>query len=315
MMRFVIDETSWCFDGLAPKACVEALEILLDRLSEAQEQGHGACYSDELFNKPIWQEKTFYDLYGPCSPVPIPLEVQERVASLFDKLPKWQEIPSQNPLDFDVQIDKGGLEFAPSIAWAYAQTIHDSAHAVACIVFDGVRPAGAFQVSIASQAVTRWFVMNNQSCCEFFRWLIKETTHNSAEMEVFRISAFPNIDFVEGAFGGIKDMSKPYRELLEPLICHLAAFSDHGQRIFSGPWDRVPAEFGALGVDISDENGNTKRNSEARRERTIKICGEEIIFWWHSKLSPYRDRIHLYPDKIPKGGQLLVGIFCRHLTT
>jgi len=134
-------------------------------------------------------------------------------------------------------------------------------------------------------------------------------------MEAFALSAFPDIDFAPGAFNGIKDMSKPYRELVKPLVRHLSAFSDHGKRIFSGPWAQVPAEFGALRVDISDENGNTKGNSEARKDRTIIIDGTDIVFWWHSKLEPDRDRIHIYPDRIPKGGRLLVGIFCCHLKT
>ncbi|PKM11446.1 MAG: hypothetical protein CVV13_09085 [Gammaproteobacteria bacterium HGW-Gammaproteobacteria-3] len=58
---------------------------------------------------------------------------------------------------------------------------------------------------------------------------------------------------------------------------NLGALSDHGKRIFSGPWSNAPAEFGSLGVELSDENGNTKGNNEARKERTFTINGTDIF--------------------------------------
>jgi hypothetical protein len=107
-------------------------------------------------------------------------------------------------------------------------------------------------------------------------------------------------------------MSKPYRELIEPLTKHLSVLSDHGKRVFSESWKDAPSKFGSHGINISDENGNTKSNSEARRERTRIFNGKEVVFWWHSKLEPDRDRIHFSPDDRDR---LLVGIFCRHLQT
>ena len=162
---------------------------------------------------------------------------------------------------------------------------------------------------------TLWFVDDSQNYCDFFRWLILKTTNKPVEMEKIAPSAFPSVDFVEGIFNGIKNMSKPYREIVEPLVHHLGALSDHGKRIFLGPWDEVAAKFGALGVNVSDENGKTKGDSDARKERTIVINGTNIVFWWHSKLERHQDRIHLNPDKIANGGRLLVGIFCRHMKT
>lgn len=170
-------------------------------------------------------------------------------------------------------------------------------------------------MTVKSCTESLWFIADHQNYYNFFRWLITDTTKNPSEMEAFALSAFPEIDFVPGVFNGIKIMSKPYKELVKPLTKHLGALSDHGKRIFSGSWSNAPAEFGALGVDLSDENGNTKGNNEARKKRTININGTDIIFWWHSKFERDRDRIHFYPDRIPTGGRLLVGIFCCHLQT
>lgn len=314
-MRFVIDETSWRFDGFAPDACIEALETMLDQLDDMQAQGHLTCYSDELFNITVWQDKSFYELYSPDSPFLIPQEIQERIGVIFYRLLKWQEISLTWPSSFEVQIGESSKELAPSIAWAHEQTFRNPAHAVACVIFPSSRPAGSFVVAVDAKMTLLWFVVDSQNYCDFFRWLIVETTKKPAEMKEIAHSAFPSLDFVDGAFNGIKDMSKPYQVLVGILVHHLGSLSDHGKRIFLGSRNQVAAEFGALGVNVSDENGNTKGDSEARKERTILIDGINITFWWHSKLERHQDRIHFNPDKITNGGRLLVGIFCCHLKT
>jgi hypothetical protein len=314
-MRFVIDETSWRFDGLEQADCIKAVETILDLLDDAHEQNHLACYSEELFETDVWQNKIFYELYEPDSPMAIPREVQERIASIFGRLSRWQELDLCEPQDFDVQIANGAKEFAPSIAWAHEQTTQNKAKAIACLIFPSIRSVGDCSVMVNNHTEILWFVGDFQSYRNYFRWLITDTTKNPDELAKFVASAFPSIDFIPESFNGIKDMSKPYRELIEPLAKHLSALSDHGKRIFSEPWIDAPAKFGSLGVNITDENGNTKSNNEARKERTLNIKGEEVVFWWHSKLEPDRDRIHFNPNKIANGGRLLVGMFCRHFRT
>lgn len=329
-MRFVIDESSWCFDGLNSYDCNEVLEKMLDQLDDVLTQGHQhlACYSEDLFNNPVWQDKIFYDLYSPDFTIQIYKDVQERIASIFNGLPKWQDIkPEKWPPSFDVQVGNAKIETAPSVAWAHEQTVKDPHCAIACVVFPLVRRPGSFNVTVNSKVTTLWFVADGQNYCDFFHWLtpkitkffrdlIVETTKNPTEMGKLAHLAFPSLDFVDGAFNGIGHMSKPYKELVKPLVHHLGALSDHGERIFGGErtWIHVSAEFGGEGVVISDENGSTKSNSDARKERTAKFKGEEFICWWHTKLEPDRDRIHICPDRIHAGGKLLVGIFCRHLT-
>ncbi|MBW4056027.1 MAG: hypothetical protein HIU83_11635 [Proteobacteria bacterium] len=312
-MRLVIDEMSWHFDLHSPAECIEALETLLDQLDDAQEQGIDVCYSEDLFVVPVYQDKGFYDLYESDSPVPISWEVRERVGSIFARLPKWQELALPWPLTLDVCVNGEQEEFAPSVAWAHAQTALDLTRAIACVVFPGGRQGGFFPVVAESVTTNLWFVANSQNYREFFRWLIVNTTEHPAEMEEFAPSAFPSVDFVKGSFNGIKNMSKPYRGIVQHLVLHLGVFSDHGARIFSGPRLNVQRAFGSLGVNISDENGNTRADREARKLRTINVDGTDFIFWWHSKIERHQDRIHICPDRILSGGRLLVGIFCHHL--
>jgi hypothetical protein len=159
-----------------------------------------------------------------------------------------------------------------------------------------------------------WFVQSASDMEKYFRWIIAEFASNPDEISALASAAFKKLIFVDGCFNGIPLMSKPCRQLAATIVHHLSAFSDEGQRIFKGPWQKAPAEFGPLGVDISDENGATKRNQQARRERCRVVDGEELVFWWHSKIERHQDRIHIYPNRVPKGGLIVVGIFCHHLT-
>lgn len=314
-MRFVVDETSWRFDLLDPDTCVDVFETMLDQLDSAQEQGNDACYSEDLFYTKVLENKCFYDLYADDSPIHIPQEVRERISTIFSRLAKWQDSSPDWPASFDVEINGSPKEEAPSIAWAHKQSSDNTANAIACLILHGGRQSGIFNVAVDETEAPLWFVDDGHHYVGFFRWLIINTTYNSVQMEALASSAFPSVDFAPNAFNGIRNMSKPYNELVEYLVVHLGVLSDHGKRIFSGPRAKIAPEFGSLGVNVSNENGRTRANHVARNERTIAIDGSDIIFWWHSKLERNRDRIHFYPDKIQDGGHLLVGIFCRHLTT
>src|SRR6202023_992626 len=195
----------------------------------------------------------------------------------FGRLPAWQDLDAPWPEDFDAAIAGGTPEFARSIAWAHKQTMRGTAAASACISHPVRRASGRIDVTVLGATAPVWFVSAARDTEYFFRWLIVEATDSPDEMEALSPSAFRNLDFVAGAFNGIKSMSKPYRELCQTIVTHLGAFSDEGARVSSGAWDRVPAEFGSLGVDISDENGDTKRNPAARIERTRTVAGERRI--------------------------------------
>ena len=243
------------------------------------------------------------------------INVRERVAAAFARLPAWQDWDAPWPESFDAAIAEGLPEFAPSIAWAHRQTISSKASSIACISHPIRRVSGKADVIVASEVAPVWFVSASRDSENFFRWLIIETTVNPDELAALAPFAFQGLDFVEGSFNGIKAMSKPYRTLVPTVVKHLAALSDDGARIFSDDWARVSAEFGSLGIDISDENGETKGNRVARIERTRTVNGEPRIFWWHTKLERHQDRIHLCPLKVRDGGRILVGIFCHHLST
>ena len=315
MANFVVDETCWQVAELSAPAYVEHIEEILDTIDDLIEARHSCLYSDELFTIKLVQELTFYDLYDPAAPIPISREIQQRVAATFGRLKAWQDLESSWPSCFEVSIEGGTEELACSIAWAHARALEGALEAVPCIVHRSRRPQGLIPVRVGDSAVDIWMISTSSQTQSYFRWLILKATYSPEEMAAFAADAFPELNFVPGAFNGIKSMSKPYRNLTDDIVAHLSVLSDHGKRIFGNNWHYAPAEFGSLKVDASDENGNTKNNAVAQRERTCKFRNRNIICWWHTKLQPDRDRIHFCPDQVPTGGGIVVGVFSRHLTT
>lgn len=313
-VRFIVDEKSISLHGLSTSDGLEVIEDLLDLIEDSQREGHDTCFDDELFNINLLGQRSFWELCDPDSPIYLTPEVSERAATIFGRLPRWHELDEPWPPDFDVSVGGGFIETTPSVAWAHQQAVKGGLSSVACICGSGGRRSGAVAVELAGRSENVWFVASAADMEHYFRWLIVEYATTSDDIEELATCAFRKLTFVDRCFEGIRTMSKPCRMLAPMIVHHLAAFSDDGQRIFAGPWIRAPQEFGALGINISDENGATKRNHQARNERRIVVNNEELLFWWHSKIEPHRDRIHVYPNKVTQGGNIIVGIFCQHLT-
>jgi hypothetical protein len=314
-LRFVLDESCWLLDGVESAVCLDILEQQLDQLDFVLEKRQSVLYSEDLFSMPLREGRSFYELYAEDSPIRIPFETRERIAAIFARLTTWQELESEWPLTFDVSVAGGPLESSPTMAWAWTQAAGDPREAVACLVHPCGRSGGLSRVALSEVDRYLWFISCIDDFRSLFRWTIVHGTRSPKEMSEFCELAFDQLEFVLGSLEGIKSMSRPYVQIIHEVVSHLSVLSDHGKRIFLGSWARAPAEFGALGVNISDENGNTKSNAQAKSERIRVHLGTEYVFWWHSKIELHRDRIHLCPDKVKDGGSIVIGIFCQHLTT
>jgi hypothetical protein len=314
-VRFVIDERSINLNGLSQTDGEEVIEDLLDLIEDARSDGDEVCYDDELFHMAIVGDRTFWDLCAPGSPVHLSHEVLERAAATFGSMAKWYEVDSPSPSCLDVSVDGGPIETTASIAWAHEQAVKGGLASTACIcASSGVRRSGAVAVDADGRTENVWFLKATGDIEGYFRWLIAEHATHPDEIAALAPMAFRQLDFVEKCFNGVAKMSKNCHLIAPNIAHHLAILSDEGRRIFSGPWDRAPQEFGTFGVDISDENGGTKQNSEAKEERRRVFEGEELIFWWHTKIERHQDRIHIYPNRAHGLGRIVVGIFCKHLT-
>jgi hypothetical protein len=308
-----MDETCLDFNGCADEDYISALESVLDRLDDAIIAGYDCFYTDELFFRPVHGDSTLWELFNPQSPISIPPEVRVRLAVVFSKLSTIQDVDFGDAVVPPVKYERDGLDCSSSIAWACFVMLAGIDNIVACITSSLAVGDALLNITSGEGVVGLWFVASQKGDETLFRWIICNHTSSPAEMEAYASSAFRELDFVEGAFNGIKGMSKPYANVVDPIVRHLSALSDEGRRIFSGPRADVEAEFGPYGVDISDENGATKRNARAKADRTVLWDKKERLCWWHTKLERYQDRIHFCPADLVVGGKILVGIFCYHL--
>lgn len=312
-IRFVIDERSIDLNDLAEEVRVDTIESFLECIADAQGAGHGVCYDEALFSDPLLGDRNFWQLFDEESPV-LPRDVRELASAIFGRMPRLDEVDAPWPEDVEVCIGGGDNETTLSVAWAHRQAVHGGLRSVACICASGRRRTGAVAVEVAGRSEEVCFVANAYDIENYFRWLIARYAITPDDIASLAAFAFTQLSFVPKCFDGIGKMSRPCRHLARDIVQHLSAFSDAGRKIFSDPWIMAPAKFGSLGVEISDENGNTKNNSQARRERLIVFEDEELFFWWHSKIERHQDRIHICPDRVARGGKIVVGIFCKHLT-
>ncbi|MCY4075041.1 MAG: hypothetical protein OXH04_06395 [Acidobacteria bacterium] len=164
------------------------------------------------------------------------------------------------------------------------------------------------------------FVSGESDHVEFFRSVIGLENANEGQFEEFAGSAFPALDWADGIWRGLKQFSRPYAAVREELVRCLGGLSDYGAACFQEYGAGDPRELAGVlsarvGAAVSDENGRTKRNAEARRDRTRHHQGVEKVFWWHVKLRPHVDRIHFRYEAGSGGyrqGRIVVGLFRDH---
>jgi hypothetical protein len=313
-MRYVMDETCLDFNGCTNEEYINSLEYVLDVLDDAILAGYDCFYSSEMFLRLVYNEFSIWELFNPQSPIAISAEVRIRLAVIFSKLKSIQDFDDEDIYKSSFKFKETGVECCHSVAWACFIMLSGADEIAICITSNLSCNEGLLIMESDLGCVDLWFVASQKSSQNMFRWIICNFTSSPSEMENYASYAFTNLNFIEGAFNGIKGMSKPYANLLEPIVKHLSTLSDEGERIFSGRREDIEAEFGAYGVNLSDENGATKRNSRTKSERTAKFKNQDRHFWWHTKLEKHKDRIHFCPADLPSGGKIIIGIFCYHLS-
>jgi hypothetical protein len=142
------------------------------------------------------------------------------------------------------------------------------------------------------------------------------------ELEYIEHSAklLDRLVFKPGIGGEIRKFSRPYKAIREDLHAALVSLNDFlGPLLDDGRFGaELAAQFSALsGWEISPESAQTHRNRQAMREREVLLNGHSFTCEWHLKIEPHRDRIHFhsFDARIGNGRQILVGIFCEHLST
>lgn len=164
-----------------------------------------------------------------------------------------------------------------------------------------------------------------QNAARALRSLVLE--ENRGDLRVLELRSgelFPGLTFHAGAWSRMGSMAGSADEVMTNLLEHLGVLSDTASEIWRVETETTArqAALGALGVDASPENGNTRRNNGAMAERTFEFDGVSIRCEWHTKLRPNVNRIYFAVGQksVQHEGQtaqvdtVFIGVMIDHLT-
>lgn len=264
-------------------------------------------------------------LYSPDGGLPV--DERRRLQPLLDKCRTVQ------PLDADIPRPvrrEGGQWTEPSWGMAHALARAAEGRAMSCVIGSAVWPkettehpgwpAGWLMVELSGEGHPRPVALHLLRAADdepvFWREVL---TGEACEEETFFLlsgDAFPQLLFAESL--RFQHFDGAYAEVLPWLVKLLGLLSDHFAATLlscSGDQKKVQARFKALGVDISPESPNTKKNAKAWQQRLVVHDDEQYRCEWHGKRLWDRDRVHFSLPIKNRDGRVLIGIFTDHLDT
>lgn len=316
--RFVLDESSWvgAVGRRSAIALSDGIERLVERLDVARERGEYVAKHRDYYLTELGDGVQLVSvLFEPDCPVELDHDLAFRLVLALDRA---DEFDDSGLVDYDVTFD-GEARFAPGVSWAHACCREGRQVAVLPLPRDE-RRVGRVPVTVAGDTLDVCFVAGESDHVGFFRSVIGLENADEEQFKGLASSAFPALDWVEGVWRGLGKLSRPYIAVRDELVRCLGGLSDYGAVCFRDLGAGDPRELAGVlsakvGAEVSDENGATKRNADARRDRTRHHRGVERVFWWHVKLRPHVDRIHfLYEagSSDDSQGQIVVGLFRDH---
>ncbi len=187
-MRFLLEETSWGWDGTERDAYVERVEQILDRLDVAREREEPYAGSSLLLTQAILGAHTLADLlWNRDSPLHLPPEVSERIAPHFGAMTYWDDETPWPAVDVKLA---GRDVFSPSIALAHARVTRGEA--TACIPLPGSW-SGPLDVVVDQVGTPVHFVVDERSHRAFFRDAIEVERADEDGVAALAPHAFPDL--------------------------------------------------------------------------------------------------------------------------
>jgi hypothetical protein len=327
-VRFILEESSWVWDGADREAYIERIEVLLDRLDVASERGEPYAASRELLEQAVLEGKPLGDLLWVCgSALDLPFEVMQRLTAHFNVIRYWDdEIEWQ---DFLASI-AGREVVSPSASLAHARVAQGSA--TACLPLPGTW-SGPCEVVVGEVKKTVHFVVDEQSHRAFFRDALEVERADEGRLEALAPHAFPDLFFLEGVWRGLNQFEGGYRRVRDDLHRLLSILDDHGAWVFTDktgrlsreepdPTDKMPKpvtnqlterRFKRWGLDMAPEKPDVRADNKCREARERKLGGQPLYCEWHYKFEPHINRAHIHPPVSASGEKLIVAIFCDHL--
>lgn len=318
--RFVLEESSWAAAAETDaEVLVHSVHQLLERLDVARQRNEAVAKHISYYETDLGHDVQLWSaLFDSGCSVQLDRDLALRLSLALDQATEFDDAELD---DYDAAFE-GRVRFAPGVAWAHA--CYKRRHQVAILPLPlGHVPRGWLSVTVADTDIDLFFVTDESEHVGFFRSVILLENADEAVFESLAGSAFPELDWADGVWRGLREFSRPYVEVRRELVRYLGGLSDFGAMSFheylGGDQSQLPNVLSArIGCETSDENGRTKSHPPSERDRTRRYRGTSRIFWWHIKLRPHVDRIHfLYESpttdvSLPEHGRIVVGIFKDH---
>lgn len=306
-LRLVLDDIIWSRAPVTDKELVEGFEGLAAMLRDLAERREPVLAADDLYEVVRIEGASLYQiLFERKAVLPQSLRVE-----LQKRLDKIASIASNEIMEIVVTLN-GEMHVAAAVSYAAMQVRAGHATGVITPSFSGRK--GRVEVECAQSRIELHFISDESSRLFFVRGVLVRVTGEVAFAELAE-SAFPRLHFVENVFDGLRSLSKPLRDIAGDLVKHLSVLSDHGREIFDLELHKdIEAGFRGHGIDISPENKETMKDTTCRRERTRDVDGVSLVFEWHTKIEPHKDRVHVHPGAKVTGGRVSVGIIHEHLS-
>ncbi|MEU9340470.1 hypothetical protein AB0D74_04500 [Streptomyces sp. NPDC048278] len=322
--RVVVGEECFDWRQLPDSGLAEALDTLAELL-EPLADGHRAAFLDAAYDTECRPSVTLLDaLYTPDAGLP----TDER--RLLQQLLQKCRIVSPGEADLPCPVRRAD---APDSDWresswgmAHALARAAAGRATSCLWPSYASaaqdwPSGWITVARRTEAgedAVRLHLLRLPGETPGF-WRAIFTAESVPAERFFDLTpdAFPDLLFAESL--RLNHFKGAYVDVLPWLVALLGALNDQFTQALSacaGDQKQVIARFAAMGLDISPESPNTKRNAKAWEQRNVAYeDGVEYRCEWHGKRLWDRDRVHFSLPIPAQGNRVLIGIFADHLDT
>lgn len=287
----VLDEASWGGVVALSPAVLDAMEALAHRIDVATERQERIYRHADFYAAPDEGSRQIYSLLFDVDGLPgIDRDLAQRLQFAFDRAVLFDDANLRSLDAFYL----GRTVFAPAVSWAHLNTSVRRAIGVLPLPLD---PKGRGPLDVTVEGVTHslHFVTCETEHIGFFRQAIvlEDMDHRSVQ-RVAR-SAFPTLEWLDSVWNELRvHKACFFGHFLPTFVEHLAALDDRGAQLFHEVPGGAGVEsgLGALGVEASNENGETRRSKSCRDDRTRRLLGRDEVFWWHTKIRWDKGRVH-----------------------
>jgi hypothetical protein len=317
--RVVVGEESFDWRELADADLPEALGMLA-KLLEPLADGRKAAFMNAAYDVECRPSVSLIDaLYSPDGG--LPRDVRARLQTLLGKCKRLD--PDEADLPQPVRVADGPWR-EPSWGTAHALARAAEGRAMSCLLAPYAEepdwPSGWVTFTRTTETgqdeVKAHVLRSPKDAPDFWRGVFTHEPVSAEHFFTLTEDAFPRLLFAETL--RLHHFKGSYAEVLPWLVKLLGALNDHFARTLAdccGDQNQVMARFSALGLDISPESSNTKKNAKAWEQRKV-VHGDAVYRCeWHGKRLWDRDRVHFSLPLAEQDDRVLIGIFVEHLAT